>query len=170
MTPLVSWGLNITQLNIDILQEEVEVNIPQNDKTNIYHCSSVPLASRKMLVFFEKKGGIIRKLEAARRTGEEILGYPFSSFSTISTNNCICNKNLLLCWECAAACSVARHGRRWSEAHCSPPDVSLLLVATLPPWKWCCLVSDCVLHSLLPNREHCQYVNHYFEDIFWHNP
>ena len=48
-------------------------------------------------VLDEKKEGIIRKLEAARRTGGEILGYPFSSFSTsISSKS---QKNPFPCYQ-----------------------------------------------------------------------
>ena len=126
------WRLNITQLIIALLQVQAQAHRPQNDKPYYYHSSG----KYKNVGVLDKKEGIIRKLEAARRTGGEILGYPFSSFSTISTNNCICHpiKRSLLCWECAAACSVAHRGRRWFEPRCSPLD-ALLLVARPPPWK-----------------------------------
>ena len=63
---------------------------------------------------------------------------PWISFSSFSTNNCIWRpiKCSLLCSECGAACSVAPHGWRWSEAHCCPLDAPLLpLVAKPPPCK-----------------------------------
>ena len=41
----------------------------------------------KYVGVLDKKAGIIRKLEAARRTGGEIFGYPFSSRSSISTKS-----------------------------------------------------------------------------------